>query len=189
MIASFVGQNFPRPSSKMSDRLTASTRPEDRAKRLGEVPNASLASANGTWSENTPTAEELEVLAAAGQDLERASPEEIIAWAVAHYFPRLTMATAFGPEGCVILAMLAKIEPRIHVFNLDTGYQFRETLELRDRIADRYGIAVHLERPELSVVEYEACTGDRCTRPTRIDAAATGRSQCFTGWQDGLTPG
>ena len=51
------------------------------------------------------------------------------------YFPKLTMATAFGPEGCVIIHMLAEIEPRTHVFNLDTGYQFTETLQLRDQIA------------------------------------------------------
>jgi phosphoadenosine phosphosulfate reductase len=47
------------------------------------------------------------------------------------------MATAFGPEGCVILSILAKTEPRVYVFNLDTGYQFKETLELRDRIGAR----------------------------------------------------
>ena len=61
------------------------------------------------------------------------------------------MATAFGPEGCVILHMLAEIEPRVRVFNLDTGYQFAETLQLRDRIAERYGIEVELVRPETTV--------------------------------------
>ena len=87
--------------------------------------------------------------------VEQASPEEVIAWAVRHYFPKLTMATAFGPEGCVILSILAKIEPRVYVFNLDTGYQFKETLELRDRIAERYGIAVDLQQPDVSVEDYE----------------------------------
>jgi phosphoadenosine phosphosulfate reductase len=66
------------------------------------------------------------------------------------------MATAFGPEGCVILHMLAEIEPRVRVFNLDTGYQFAETLALRDRIAERYGIEVELVRPDTTVAEYEA---------------------------------
>jgi phosphoadenosine phosphosulfate reductase len=98
-------------------------------------------------------------LTAARMRLERATPEEIIAWAVERFYPRLTMATAFGPEGCVILSMLAKIEPRAYVFNLDTGYQFRETLELRNRLADRYGIEVDLRQPELSVAEYEARHG------------------------------
>ena len=66
------------------------------------------------------------------------------------------MATAFGPEGCILIHMLAEIEPRVRVFNLDTGYQFAETLELRDRIAERYGIEVELVRPETTVAEYEA---------------------------------
>jgi phosphoadenosine phosphosulfate reductase len=105
------------------------------------------------------TPELLADLAAASSRLESASPEEIIAWGVEHYAPYLTMATAFGPEGCVILAMLAKIAPETYVFNLDTGYQFQETLDLRDRIAEKYGIEVDLLTPDLSVPEYEAVHG------------------------------
>lgn len=105
------------------------------------------------------TPELLEELAAASSSLEKATPEEIIAWGVEHYAPYLTMATAFGPEGCVILAMLAKIAPETYVFNLDTGYQFQETLDLRDRIAEKYGIEVDLLTPDLSVAEYEALHG------------------------------
>jgi len=107
----------------------------------------------------TATAELLEELAAESQRLENANPEQIIRFAVERYYPRLTMATAFGPEGCVILYYLAKVEPRTHVFNLDTGYQFQETLELRDRIAAKYGIEVEMRRPELSVPDYEALHG------------------------------
>ena len=99
-------------------------------------------------------------------DLERAnanllgkSPQEILRWAVDAYHPRLTMATAFGPEGCVILHMLAEIEPGVRVFNLDTGYQFAETLKLRDQIAHRYGIEVELVSAQTTVPEYEALHG------------------------------
>jgi len=109
--------------------------------------------------EGEPTAEQLEALRAESLRLEHSSPEEIIRWAVDTYFPRLTMATAFGPEGCVILSILAKIEPRVYVFNLDTGYQFPETLQMRDRIAERFGIEVHFERPELTVEQYEQLHG------------------------------
>lgn len=65
------------------------------------------------------------------------------------------MATAFGVEGCCILHMLAEIEPGVRVFNLDTGYQFPQTLELRERIRERYGIEVEYIRPEQSVEDYE----------------------------------
>ena len=107
----------------------------------------------------TATPEFLADLAAESQRLEAATPEEIIRFAVERYFPRLTMATAFGPEGCVILYYLAKIEPRTYVFNLDTGYQFKETLELRDQIAAKYGIQVEMRQPALSVPDYEALNG------------------------------
>jgi phosphoadenosine phosphosulfate reductase len=84
------------------------------------------------------------------------SPQSILRWAVNRYYPRLTMATAFGAEGCCLIHMLADIEPRVRIFNLETGYQFPETLELRERIKQRYGIEVEYVRPELSVAEYEA---------------------------------
>jgi phosphoadenosine phosphosulfate reductase len=101
----------------------------------------------------------LEELAEHSRRLDGASPQEIIAWAVKQYFPKLTMATAFGPEGCVIIHMLAGIERRTHVFNLDTGYQFKETLELRDRIAQRYGIEVEMRSAATTVEQYEAQYG------------------------------
>jgi phosphoadenosine phosphosulfate reductase len=116
-----------------------------------------------------PTPEFLAELASVSARLETASPEEIIFWAHEHYAPYLTMATAFGPEGCLILAMLAKIAPETYVFNLDTGYQFQQTLDLRDRIAQKYGIEVDMLQPELSVPEYEALHGGPLytTNPTQ----------------------
>ncbi len=101
----------------------------------------------------------LDELREQSQQLETATPAEIIRFAVERYFPKLTMATAFGPEGCVILHLLAEVEPRTHVFNLDTGYQFEETLRLRDRIAERYGIEVEMKRPATTVEEYETQHG------------------------------
>ena len=88
-----------------------------------------------------------------------ATPRQVIEWAVERFHPRLTMATAFGAEGCVLLHLLSEIEPTVRVFNLDTGYQFPETLELRDRIAQRYGIEVEMVRPDSSVAEYEQTHG------------------------------
>ena len=95
-------------------------------------------------------------LAAANVALQGQSPQEVLRWAVRQFHPRLTMATAFGSEGCCLLHMLAEIEPAVHVFNLETGYQFPESLELRERILDRYGIAVEYVRPAESVADYEA---------------------------------
>jgi phosphoadenosine phosphosulfate reductase len=98
----------------------------------------------------------LDQIADASAKLDGATPQAILRWAVEAFHPRLTMATAFGAEGCCIIHMLAEIEPDVRVFNLDTGYQFPETLALRERIRDRYGIAVEYIRPESTVAEYEA---------------------------------
>jgi len=104
------------------------------------------------------------------------TPPEILRWAVDRFFPRLTMATAFGVEGCCLIHMLAEIEPGVRIFNLETGYQFAETLELRERIRKRYGIVVEYIRPEQSVQEYEARHGgplyvvqpDQCCRDRKM---------------------
>jgi phosphoadenosine phosphosulfate reductase len=110
------------------------------------------------------------------QQLDQASPQEILRWAVRRFYPRLLMATAFGAEGCCVLHMLAEIEPSVTCINLETGYQFPETLELRERILQRYGIAVEYIYPELSVAEYEAEHGgplytirpDQCCHDRKI---------------------
>jgi phosphoadenosine phosphosulfate reductase len=97
-----------------------------------------------------------EDLATAAAALAGKGPQAILRWAVAEFHPHLMMATAFGAEGCSLIHMLAEIEPGVRVVNLETGYQFPETLELRERIRERYGIAVEFIHPELTVAEYEA---------------------------------
>jgi len=94
-------------------------------------------------------------IAAACAKLDGQTPEAILRWAVDRFFPRLTMATAFGPEGNCIIHILAGIEPHVRIFNLETGYQFPETLKLRERIKEKYGIEVEYVRAEATVKEYE----------------------------------
>lgn len=91
--------------------------------------------------------------------LEGTEPREILRWAAERYGSRFTMATAFGPEGMVLIHMLAEVAPATPIFNLDTGYQFQETLDLREEVKRRYGIEVELKRPETTVEEYERQNG------------------------------
>lgn len=115
-------------------------------------------------------------IAEASERLGTVAPQEVLRWAAERFGSRLMMATAFGAEGCCIIHMLAEIQPTTKVINLDTGYQFPETLELRDRIKTRYGIEVEYVRPELTVAEYEAEHGgplhvlrpDQCCHDRKI---------------------
>jgi phosphoadenosine phosphosulfate reductase len=131
------------------------TPPGDSAR--GGVTTDEALTAGGT--DMTDLAMSAEQIATVNRLLEGASPQRILRWAVTEFRPRLTMATAFGAEGCCLIHMLAEIEPGVRTFNLDTGYQFAETLKLRERIHKRYGIAVEMVRPELTVAEYEAKHG------------------------------
>lgn len=125
---------------------------------------------------STETAEELKSISTR---FEQASPEEILEWAVCTYYPKLTMATAFGAEGCVLMAMLAQIAPNgknVSIFNLETGYQFKETLETRERIHERYGIEVEYVQAAESVESMENRFGgpiyysnpDECCRIRKV---------------------
>src|SRR6476659_4078262 len=100
-----------------------------------------------------PTREELPALAA---QMETWTPQEILAWAWETYGEKLTMSTALGAPGCAIMSMLSDITKDIYVFNLETGYQFAETRELRDRISAKYGIPVHPVESTQSVEAMEA---------------------------------
>ncbi len=94
-------------------------------------------------------------IAAANELLAHAPPTEILTWAVRRFHPKLLMATAFGAEGCCLIDMLSRIEPGVTFINLDTGYQFPETLDVRERIRQKYGIEVELVRPDTTVSGYE----------------------------------
>ena len=121
--------------------------------------NSELIGSQAANPQLLPTPDVLGELAEHSQRLETASPEDILSWAIERYGDKFTMATAFGPEGMTILEMLSRISPKTWVFNLDTGYQFPETLALRDRVAELYGIEVELLQPELTVFAYEKLHG------------------------------
>ena len=101
----------------------------------------------------------VEELAEANASLEGQSAETVLRWAVRKFQPKLLFSTAFGAEGCCLIHILAGIDPTVKMINLDTGYQFDETLAVRDEIRERYGIDVELVKPDRTVVEYEADHG------------------------------
>jgi len=67
----------------------------------------------------------VEQLQAISDRFESATPQEIVRWAIETYRGKLTVATAFGAEGCCLLAMIAQVRDKTRitpdVFNLDTG--------------------------------------------------------------------
>jgi phosphoadenosine phosphosulfate reductase len=75
-------------------------------------------------------------------DLEDASAEEVLRFAVDEFHPRLYVACSFQKEASVIMDLLLGIEPEARFFTLDTGVLFEETYETWKRVEEHYGIKV-----------------------------------------------
>jgi len=92
-------------------------------------------------------------------ELEDASAEEVIAFAV-KTFPNITFACSFGAEDVVLVDLLQRISPSTDIFYLDTDYHFKETYETRDRLASFYdGIPLVEVKPKLTPEEQATLHG------------------------------
>jgi phosphoadenosine phosphosulfate reductase len=87
----------------------------------------------------------------AARELEGETPSEILRWASKHIGSKLTFATGFGAEGCVIIDLIARTNLPIDLFTLDTGLLFPETYELWRQLEAKYGITIRAVRPNHSV--------------------------------------
>ncbi|URN96225.1 MAG: phosphoadenylyl-sulfate reductase [Candidatus Pristimantibacillus lignocellulolyticus] len=81
--------------------------------------------------------EKEQLIAVQAVELENATPEEIIKYAV-ETFPNITFACSFGAEDVVLVDMLQKVSPKTDIFYLDTDFHFKETYETRDRMVEHY---------------------------------------------------
>lgn len=110
----------------------------------------------------------VQVAVRAGDDLEHAahelagrSPQQILAWALQTYRPRITLACSFGGiSGMALLDMVMCLDSSTPVFYLDTGLLFPETYELIRTASERYGIIPRAVRPELTVAQQAAIHGE-----------------------------
>jgi phosphoadenosine phosphosulfate reductase len=100
-------------------------------------------------------------------DLGSASAEEVLAYGVQNFHPRLIMACSFQKEESVLLHMLTSIEPEARVFTIDTGVLFPETLAVWKRFEERFGVNVEV------IDAYspgEAWTEAQCCSAAKVDA-------------------
>lgn len=98
---------------------------------------------------------------AIGAALETAEPLETLRWAVERYGRRLTFATGFGPEGCLLVDLIGRHNLDVDLFTLDTGFLFPETRVLWRELEQRYGVTIRGVEPELTVDEQAALHGER----------------------------
>ncbi|HHN48555.1 MAG TPA: phosphoadenylyl-sulfate reductase [Bacteroidales bacterium] len=83
----------------------------------------------------------------------RATPKEVIGWALNHFGDKIAFSTSMGAEDQVILHMIAGIDKSATVFTLDTGRLFPETYDLIDISSNKYGIPIRIYFPDTKQVE------------------------------------
>jgi phosphoadenosine phosphosulfate reductase len=104
-------------------------------------------------------------------DLEHASAQEVVGYAVERFHPRLTMACSFQKEESVLVHMLLAVEPEARVFTIDTGVLFPETLATWRAFEERFGVNVEVLDARSPG---EPWTAERCCGAAKVDALERG---------------
>jgi phosphoadenosine phosphosulfate reductase len=100
-------------------------------------------------------------------ELEQATAQEVIAYAVQRFHPRLKTACSFQKEESVLFHMLAEAAPDAWAFTIDTGVLFPETLETWKRFEERFSVDIQVldaSSPD------EPWTVNRCCSEAKVAA-------------------
>jgi phosphoadenosine phosphosulfate reductase len=115
-------------------------------------------------------------------DLESRTAEQVMAYAVERFHPRLTTACSFQKEESVLFHMLSEITPDFRAFTIDTGVLFGETLTTWKAFEDRFGV-------RLDVLDAtspgEPWTAERCCGEAKVAALELGLSD-VDAWITGI---
>ena len=88
-----------------------------------------------------------------------APAEEILGWAWERFGKRAGIGTSFQGAGLVMIDLARKNGLQFPVFTLDTGLLFPETLELKKRLEDYFGLEIETLQPDLTVEQQERVQG------------------------------
>jgi len=127
----------------------------------------------------------------AGRELETATAQEVLRWAVDTFGDGFAIASSMG-DG--LLAHLAgSVAPGVDILFLDTGYHFAETIGTRDAVASSYDVNVRTVLPLLTVQqqdeEYGAQLWDRdptqCCAMRKVEPLARALEP-YVAWGSGV---
>jgi phosphoadenosine phosphosulfate reductase len=117
-------------------------------------------------------------------DLERSTAEEVLAYGVENFAPRLTMACSFQKEESVLFGMLSEIAGRggFRAFTIDTGVLFPETLETWRQFEDRFGVKLEVMDAHSPGAPWSA---QNCCGAAKVEALERGLSD-VDAWITGI---
>ncbi len=117
----------------------------------------------------------------AAAELEPASAQEVLSYAVERFHPRLVMACSFQKEESVLVHMLSEIEPAVRIITIDTGVLFPETLATWKRFEDRFGVQIEVHDARSAGAPWSAthCCGE--AKVGALERALDGAEAWITG--------
>jgi phosphoadenosine phosphosulfate reductase len=90
-------------------------------------------------------------VASLAEEFESASATEILRWAFEQFGSTAAIGTSFQGAGLVTIHHAVAAGLPLPVFTIDTGLLFPETLELKTRLEDYFGIVIEALVPERTV--------------------------------------
>ncbi|MBL8039049.1 MAG: phosphoadenylyl-sulfate reductase [Nitrospira sp.] len=75
---------------------------------------------------------------AISDSFEAKQPQDMLAYAIEKYQPKIVLACSFGAEDVVLVDMVHRINPAVPLFYLDTDFLFPETYATRERVIEQY---------------------------------------------------
>ena len=177
---------------------TSSTRNVSQVRASADQPNRSVG-----WGLNTAVIavrEHTEFMARLtqvdlnelNQSFEQDSPLDLLRWVKEIFGERAAMLSAMQRAGCAVCHMIGHARLEIPILFVDTGVNFQETLDTRDRVARDYGLDVITLSPLKSMEEQTKELGilyltpegqKQCCSLRKIEPLlqAKGRFDCLVG--------
>jgi phosphoadenosine phosphosulfate reductase len=93
------------------------------------------------------------------QEFNGRGTEEILAWAWERFGTRAAIGTSFQGAGLVMIHLARQNQLAFPVFTLDTGLLFPETVALKKRLEDLFGLSIESLEPDLTVEEQADING------------------------------
>ncbi len=121
-------------------------------------------------------------MSATRPDLEQASAEEVLAYAVEQFHPRLTLACSFQKEESVLFHMLSELECNAQAFTIDTGVLFPETLQTWKRFEERFPLTINVVDARSPDAPW---TAERCCGTAKVTALESALSD-VDAWITGI---
>jgi len=125
-------------------------------------------------------------------ELEALGAEELLVWASTEFGATLCLTCSWQKQSSVLVHMVASLPHRPAIVELDTHLFFRESYETRDRLVERYDLA--LLRPHIpTIAEQHRSEGpnlwetnpDRCCHVRKVEPLIEALAP-FSAWISGI---